>query len=276
METTFLDVHGLRIRTILAGDPGAPPLVLLHGYPTSSALWRNCIPVLARHRRVLAPDLPGHGESDKPLGVDYDLPFFIRFLEGFADAAGLARFALAAHDLGGMVALGFAARRPARLTRLVVMDTAPYARWPLACRLLVGTARHPAMASLLLRRPVFRMLMRAGVHRGGAMGGELADRYRSHWVASPEARRAFSGTVSMPPARWALPLEELRAISAPTLVLWAARDLLFGAGVARRLCRDIQGARLLVLPRCGHFLQEDDPAAVAEAIDRFVSPGDAP
>ena len=270
METTFLDVHGLRVRTILAGDPAAPPLVLLHGYPTSSDLWRNCIPLLARRRRVLAPDLPGHGESDKPLDLDYDLPFFVRFLEGFADAAGLGRFALAAHDLGGMVALGFAARRPARLTRLVVMDTAPYLRWPLACRLLVGTARNRTMASLLLRRPVFRILMRAGVHRAGVMERELAERYRSHWVASPEARRAFSTTVSMPPERWALPLEELRAVSVPTLVLWAARDLLFGPGVARRLSRDIQGAKLVVLPRCGHFLQEDDPAGVAEAIDRFV------
>ncbi len=269
-QTTFLDVRGLRIRTVVAGDPGAPPLVLLHGYPTSSDLWRGCLPILARRRRILAPDLPGHGESDKPLDAVYDLPFFVRFLEGLADAAGLSRFALAAHDLGGMVALGFAARHPARLTRLVVMDTAPYVRWPLACRAMVAAARNRALAPLLLRRPMFRLLLRMGVHRPDAISAEQAERYRSHWVGSAAGRHAFSATVSVPPERWAVPLDELRAISTPTLVLWAARDLLFGPGIARRLSRDIPGAKLIVLPGCGHFLQEDDPAAVAEAIDAFV------
>lgn len=270
MDSAYLTVHGLRIRTVRAGDPSAPPLVLLHGYPTSSDLWRNCIPDLARRRHVLAPDLPGHGDSDKPPDVDYDLPFFVRFLEGFADAAGLPRFALAAHDLGGMIALGFAARHAGRLTRLVVMDTAPYSPWPLPCRVLIGAARNRALASLLLRRPMFRLLMRAGVHRPEAIGPELAERYRASWIASPEARRAFSATVAVPADRWALPLEELRGISVPTLVLWAARDLLFGPKVGRRLSRDIPGAKLVLVPGCGHFLQEDDPAAVTAAIDGFV------
>ncbi len=270
METAFLDVNGLRIRTVVAGDPAAPPLVLLHGYPTSADLWRGCIPALARRRRVLAPELPGHGESDKPLDVDYDLGFFVPFLNAFADAAGLPRFALVAHDLGGMVALGFAARHPARLTRLVVMDTAPYVRWPLACRLLVGAARNRTLASLLLRRLMFRLLMRMGVYHRDAIGPDQAERYRSAWVGSTAGRKAFSATVAMPPERWAVPVDQLRAISVPTLVLWAARDLLFGPGVGRSLAGDIPGAKLVVLPRCGHFLQEDDPAGVADAIDGFV------
>ncbi len=263
-------VHGMRIHTLVAGDPAAPPLVLLHGYPTSSALWRGCLPALARHRRVYAPDLPGHGASDKPGDVDYDLPFFVRFLEGFADVLGLRRFALAAHDLGGMAALGFAARRGERLTHLVVLDTAPYADWPLACRLLIAAARSRPLAALLLRPAPFRLLLQAGVHRPGRITREVAEEYRRHWVASEEARRAFSATVAMPPARWALPLAELRSIATPTLVLWAARDLLFGQGIARRLGRDLPSAKLVVIPGAGHFLQEDAPDAVAEAIGAFV------
>jgi pimeloyl-ACP methyl ester carboxylesterase len=85
----------------------------------------------------------------------------VRFLEGFADVLGLSRFALAAHDLGGMAAPGFAARRGERLTHLVVLDTAPYADWPLACRLLIAAARSRPLAALLLRPAPFRLLLQA-------------------------------------------------------------------------------------------------------------------
>lgn len=270
MERLQLSVDGMRIRTIAAGPPEAPPLVLLHGYPTSSALWRGCIPALSRRRRVFAPDLPGHGDSDKPIDAEYDLPFLVRFVEGVADGLGLRRFALAAHDLGGMAGLGFAARRRERLTHLVVLDTAPYADWPLACRALVAAARTPVLARLLLAPFPFRLMLRMGVHRPEAIPPEVAEGYRAHWLGSPEARRAFSAAVAMPPGRMALPLEELRSIDVPTLILWADHDLMFGKRVARRLARDLPAARLTVLPRCGHFLQEDDPAAVAGAIDEFL------
>lgn len=268
IETTTVTVHGMRIRTVTAG--AGAPLVLLHGYPVSGDLWRACIPALAARHRVYAPSLPSHGGSDGPVHAEYDLAFLVRFLEGLADALRLDRFALAAHDLGGMAALGFAARHGDRLTRLVVMDTGPYADWPLSCRLLLAMARRPLLARVLLGRTAFRTMLRMGVHRGQAMPADLAEAYRRHWVASPESRRAFSAVVALPARRWVLPEEELRAIAVPTLVLWGARDLVFGPRIAQRLSRDLPDARCVVLPRCGHFLQEDDPGAVAREIEGFL------
>jgi len=89
-----------------------------------AVLFCGLLDGLARHPRVLAPDLPGNGRSDNPDDVKYDVDFFVGALTGFVDGLGLERFRLVVHDLGGVVGLGFAARSPQRVVRLVVMDTA--------------------------------------------------------------------------------------------------------------------------------------------------------
>jgi haloalkane dehalogenase len=243
---------------------------LLHGYPTSGELWRGCVSYLAGRFRVYVPDLPGHGESDKPLNVSYDLRFLVQWLVGYLDALGLERVALAAHDLGGMAGLGFAAWHGQRLSHLVVLNTGPYARWSLGCRALVKMASTRAVARLMLRPTIFRWMMRLGVHRSGVVTRNVAELYRRHWIVTPQAREAFSAVLELPPERWVVPRPELQAIKVPTLVLWAERDRLFGAGTARKLTGDIPGAQLTLVPDCGHFLQEEEPLLVARAIGQFV------
>ncbi len=270
METR---VNGLRVHTRVDGPKGGQPLVLLHGYPTCGSLWRNCVPYLAERFRVYVPDLPGHGASDMPPDTRYDLRSMVQWLEAYLDALGLGRVALAAHDLGGMVGLGFASWQGPRLSRFVVLNTGPYAPWSRSCRALVKLASNRAAARLLLRPTLFRAMLRLGVRRSGGITREVAELYRRHWVASPQAREAFSAVVEQPPAQWVVPRAELQAIDVPTLVLWGAGDRLFGPGTARKLTADIPGAQLALLPDCGHFLQEDAPLAVARAIGQFVAQG---
>ena len=275
MESQFITLRdGLRIHTLVAGGEKSPPLVLLHGYPATCQLWRHCIPPLAGRFRVYAPDLPGYGRSDKPLDADYDLDFFVRFLLEFYDALGLERAGLVAHDIGGMVGLGFVARHPERVTQFVVMDTAPYVEWPLMNRVVVGLARNPFFARLMMMRTGFKWALRLLlVHRPAAITAEMADLYLDPWVESPATRRLFSQVISLPPARLTEPRENLRRITAPTLILWAEKDRIFPTRIARQLQGDIPGAALVTVPDCGHFLQEDQPELVVEHLLRFMEGG---
>ncbi|MCP4902039.1 MAG: alpha/beta hydrolase [bacterium] len=270
MENICLSVNGLNINTLIAGQAESPPLVLLHGYPTSNQLWRRIIPGLADSFRIIAPDLPGHGLSDKPTDVDYDRELFVSFLAGLAEVCNLAKFDLVAHDLGAIVALSYAARFPERLGRLVVMDTAPYVEWNLATRLVIWLAKTPMTARLLLTRPLFRSFLQLGVAHPQVISADIAESYRQPWVADKAGRKAFSLTVAVPPEGITEPRENLSRVTVPTLVLWAAKDRLFGKRVAKQLRDDLPDATMVVVPDCGHFLQEEQPELIVDHLRSFL------
>jgi haloalkane dehalogenase len=115
---TILDSH---MSYVDAGQ-GSATVVLLHGNPTSSHIWRNVVPRLAGAARVIAPDLIGMGESGKP-DIAYDFADHAAYLEAFLDALGVESPVLVGYDWGGSLALDWAARHPGRARGVVVMET---------------------------------------------------------------------------------------------------------------------------------------------------------
>ncbi len=269
--------------------------VLVHGWPTSSYLWRDIVPALAAGGRVLAPDLPGFGLSDKPEQVTYTLDFQAGMLGAFLDAVGARRVSLVLHDLGGPIGLLWAVRNPHRLRRLVVMNTIVYRdgparlywaegglarrlrsiladrRAPLASRLLVAAAHAPGLGHLVFSGLGVAGVMRAGVT--GALAPEAVAAYVRPY-ATAAARRVLRKTFLDPRLAELDELEQgLHRLTVPALLLRATRDRLL-PGVAselERLARDLPGARLEVLRGCGHFLQEDDPATIGGRIAQFLA-----
>src|SRR3954466_6795415 len=127
METTALDtvqVDGLTIGYREQGE--GPAVLLLHGWPTSSYLWRKIMPPIAQANRVIALDLPGFGGSDKPPEVRYDFGFFEGALDGFLAALGVDEVAIAVHDLGGPIGVHWALSRRERVTKLALLNTLVY------------------------------------------------------------------------------------------------------------------------------------------------------
>ncbi len=114
--------NGIRQHYLEAGS--GPPVVLLHGFPETSYAWRNQIPILAERYRVIAPDLRGYGETDKPAS-GYDKRTMALDLVELLNALGIGKVALVGHDRGARVATRFAKDHPALLDRLVVMDNVP-------------------------------------------------------------------------------------------------------------------------------------------------------
>ena len=127
-RSAYAEAAGLRVHYLEAG--AGEPLLLLHGWPTSSHLWRNVIPRLAERRRVIAPDLPGFGRSEKPAGASYSFRFYEQVLDGLCAALDLKRPALAVHDLGGPLGLTghCAARTASRRSRCSTRWSTPRRR----------------------------------------------------------------------------------------------------------------------------------------------------
>lgn len=118
----YVDVGGLRVHYRTLGEPDASPVVLLHGFPQDSWMWRHQVPVLAEHHRVIAPDTRGFGYTDKPrVRVTRDV--LARDQVGLLDALGIEHAALVGHDWGGIIAFRAAIDFPDRFSRLALIDT---------------------------------------------------------------------------------------------------------------------------------------------------------
>ncbi|MFZ5443875.1 MAG: alpha/beta fold hydrolase [Myxococcota bacterium] len=161
LESAHVEVNGLRLHYLAAGQ-GAPVL-LVHGWPTSSFLWRNVIAPLAERRRVLALDLPGFGRSDKPLSARYDFEFYRDVLDGFLAKLHVERLGLVVHDLGGPAGLYWASQRAARVERLAILNTVVYPELSLAVRGFLAATRVPLLRSLLSSGLGLRRALHLGV-----------------------------------------------------------------------------------------------------------------
>ncbi|MEO7489195.1 MAG: alpha/beta hydrolase [Ferruginibacter sp.] len=125
-NTTIL--NGLHIFYREAGPKDAPPILLMHGYPSSSFMFRNLIPILSTQYHVIAPDLPGFGFSDAPTREKYDYTFdnMAKTMQGFIDNMGLKRFAIYIFDYGAPVGLRLAMANPEKITGIISQDGNAY------------------------------------------------------------------------------------------------------------------------------------------------------
>src|SRR5919199_3068139 len=120
----WIEVEGLRIHCLMAGQPDAPPVLLLPGggYDAASLSYKQSIGPISQHYRVFAPDWPGYGESDKPK-TRYSTEYYVDFLSHLMEALGLRKASLVGISMGGAISLGFSLRWPQRVEKLVLVDS---------------------------------------------------------------------------------------------------------------------------------------------------------
>ena len=269
----FLDIGGLRIFYHRAGR--GKPLVLLHGFGLSHWSWRAVVPGLAAEHDVVAIDLPGFGESDRPRGVDfgYDAAAYLETVIGVLDELGLERASFMGHSMGGAIALVAGARRPERVERLVLVDPLiyPYRLPPEGWALLLPYLGGPLFRTLSTRGLVRRFLARHIYHDAAQVSDDAVDYVweRLNRPGGFEAAHAALRFVAEPAAV----ASSVRAVRAPVLVVWGEEDRLFPAAHARRLAGELPGARLHLIPRCGHAPAEEQPAALLDAVLPFLAAG---
>jgi 2-hydroxy-6-oxonona-2,4-dienedioate hydrolase len=242
-------VLGFKLHYLEAGR-GAP-IVLLHGLGGDGSRWGPNIEPLAKDFHVFALDQIGFGESDKPL-ANYHTGMLAEFLVGFLKAAGIAKASLVGNSMGAGVALYTAVHYPNMVDRIVLADGGGF-------RAAAGVGAPPATADALRRRQLqnsvtrdeTREFFRILFHDKSLVTDKMVDEQ-----LALRLRAAFTITKMQEAGdRGSLTEQEVRAVKAPTLVVWGKYDELANPAGADRLERTIPGARKVIIDNCGHMPQ---------------------
>lgn len=262
-----------------AGDPANPTILLLHGFPASSFMFRDLIPLLRDDFHVVAPDYPGFGHSATPPGFTWTFDRLADVVEAFTDALGLDRYALYLQDFGGPVGFRLAARHPDRVTFLVVQNANAYEEG------LPDGFWAPVRAMWADPTPENRATIAAAATSDEALRWNYVHGTADPTRVSPDnwvlQRALLDGPGVLPamadllydyrtnPARYPQWQEYLRRHQPPTLIVWGRNDAIFPATGAHPFTRDLPSADLNILD-AGHFALEDHADVIAGHIKRFA------
>jgi pimeloyl-ACP methyl ester carboxylesterase len=270
-----MELHGERVAYRDAGE--GETLLLIHGMAGSSQTWREVMPRLSRHYRVIAPDMLGHGQSGKPR-TDYSLGAFAVWLRDFLDELGVESATIVGHSLGGGIAMQFLYQHPEYCNRLVLISSGglgPDVGWIL--RLLSAPGAElvmPVIAPspvLAAGNKVKSWLSSAGLR--SPRGAEIWNAYSS--FADRQTRDAFLKTLRSVvdyrgQAVSALSRLQLRT-ELPSLAIWGERDEIIPVQHAHDAQAVRPGNRLEVLPDVGHFAHVEAPNQVVDLIEDFIA-----
>lgn len=263
-------------RTIAYREAGSgPPVLLIHGWPTSSFLWRNVMPAIARANRVVAIDLPGFGASDKPLETRYDFPLFERAIDALLAELDIDAVGLAVHDLGGPIGLHWVLQQPERVTKLALLNTLAYPEFSPAVVEFVTRCATPGLREQLTSPEGLAEAMRLGVAEEACLTAEVIAGVQEPF-GDDDARRALADAgIGLDPQGFAEIAAQLPSLRMPVRIVYGERDeiLIDVADTMARVKRDLPHAEVTALPNCGHFLQEDDPEQVGELLAEFFATG---
>jgi pimeloyl-ACP methyl ester carboxylesterase len=272
----FRDVHGYRRAFRVAGS--GPALVLIHGIGDNSETWLDVIPALAQNHLVIAPDLLGHGQSDKPR-ADYSIAGYTNGVRDLLGVLGIPRATLIGHSLGGGVAMQFAYQYPERTERIVLVGSGGSGPEVSAVLRLLTLPGSQALLHLL-RLPWSRWqasltvsLLRA---LDTALGQDAPDLLRIV-DALPDAtsRTAFVRTLRGV-ADWRGQVITMLdrcylARGMPTMLLWGSRDAVIPVSHAYRAHEAMPGSQLEIFDGAGHFPFHTDPGRFVQVIEAFLA-----
>ncbi|MFE5263075.1 alpha/beta fold hydrolase [Streptomyces coelicoflavus] len=250
------------------GDPGGRPLVLLHGTPFSSYVWRAVARSLARDHQVFVWDMPGYGRSEKAAGQDVSLAAQGRVFAGLLDHWGLEDPLVAAHDFGGAVALRAHLLHGARYGALALVDPVALAPWGSPFFRLV---RENAEVFAQLPESLHRALVREYVGSTGGPGLHPAvlDRLVEPWLGET-GQPAFYRQIAQADQRYTDEMQDrYTGIDVPTLICWGEDDAWIPVAKGRELAGLVPGARWEPIAHAGHLVQEDAPAELTAALLDF-------
>lgn len=260
---------GIRTNYLEAGE--GEPLVLLHGSGAGVSAWANwflALPELSDAFRVIAPDLPGFGYTERSSDTKYDMKLWVAHLLDFLDQMGIEKANLVGNSFGGGLSLAFTLRHPERVRSLVLMGT-PAGSFPMTDGL-----KGPGGFELT-REWVARMLKGFPYSPNVVTEAMIDERFAA--MRRPDERRAakrlFPKDEGAKKERIVrgVPEDRLQRIQAPTLVLHGREDCMIPFDVGKRLFDNIPNSELVGFGHCGHWVQLEKPKQFHTVVRNFVS-----
>lgn len=263
----YVEAAGVRLHVHDTGPRDGPAVVLVHGFGSSLHTWEDWAAVLERTHRVIRFDVPGFGLTGADSTGDYTDARAVAVLRALMDRLGVARASLVGNSMGGKFAWMFAAKHPDRVDKLVLVSPDGFASRGFEY------GKRPSVPWLLRLLPyvlpeyLLRKSMEGAFADPTRLTPALLARYRDMLLA-PGVRRAVVERVGQVELQDPRPL--LAQITAPTLLVWGARDAMIPVRNAQDYLAAVKGSRLLELPGVGHVPQEETPEVVGD-VARFLA-----
>ncbi len=296
ISSNFIKAGNLNIHYLTAGV--GKPVVLLHGWPTSSYLWRKVVEPLADTRTVIVPDLAGFGQSDKPLDAVYTHNFHAEIFDDFLDRLGIEKTSLIVHDIGAPIGLLWAVRNQDRLERLVILNTLFYPdgscrlfythkisllkrfwsiifypKGSLLLKFILLTIHTPGLRNLAFSSFGISQIMKMGVENKEMISREVVAAYQSPFDSATGRQLLNKTFLELQLDELEEIVQKLHTLKVPVYIVYGEKDSILPglAAEMHRLQHDLPDARLAAIPECGHYLQEDKPQELSSLLVRFLA-----
>lgn len=283
-EHEFTNVNGIRIHYVSAG--AGPLVVLLHGFPQFWYVWRHHINALAKHFRVVVPDLRGYGSTDKPSEVSaYNLSVLADDIEGLIQSLGYAKAHIVGHDWGGAIAWRMAIRQSPLIDRMVIINSPHPRKFLEAMRSSLKQKKKswymfffqiPFISELLFKikgKKILTKILRGSAVRKEAFSDEDLNRYLQE-LEKPGALRAalnyYRATFRESSKSKKRQSKESK-ITVPTLLIWGEKDVALGKELTHDMEPLFSGLfRIKYIPDAGHWVIEERPEIVEKLLIEFL------
>jgi pimeloyl-ACP methyl ester carboxylesterase len=252
-----------------------PPVLLIHGFGTSTYTWRHIAPALALTHRVIAVDLKGFGQSDKPFDARYSVFDQAELLAQFIEEHDLRDLTIVGHSFGGGIALRLAldhdTRLAGRIKKLVLLDSIAYAQHiPIFFRMLDV----PLVSHLGVRMvpPIVqtRVALRIAYFDDSKIDPEEVETYAAPLKTAAGKHAIIYSARQIVPNDLDAIAEQYKSITLPTLILWCDHDRIVPLEVGLKLRRAMPNSSLRLVQDCGHMPQEEQPATTLDLLQGFI------
>lgn len=259
LEKRRVRVSAGEIAYVEEGDAQNPPIVFLHGFPTSSFLWREFVPLFAPWTYVVAPDLLGCGDSGRSEDADLHIRAQAGYVRELLMELGIDRLAAVGHGHGGGIAQLLALE--GGVEALVLIDSVAFDAWPgEGTRRLQRLPKYERTEDVV--RTAFEAFLDEAIEHPERRTDEVRAEYVRPFLGERGVRAFFRGIGAADGLGLAGREEDLGKLTCPTLILWGETDPYFPAEVAERLNEAILTSSLALLPGCSHLLPEDAPETI--------------
>lgn len=263
------EVEAAGVRTVYYERGSGPPLVLVHGMFGDYTDWETVLVPLSQTFRVIAPDLPGFGVSEKP-DVSYDAEFFVNWLHAFLDATKIEGAVLVGNSFGGEISVLYALAHPECVRKMVLASSGGLRFYSEAERAEIQS-KFSAANLQLLTPDVHAWMFRTIFAEKGAAWRRYLDKQNAK-LQRPDFNQYAEALHHAIVTAFSLYFEnELIDLKMPVLLVWGDRDVVFPVPLAERALRLLPQGELVILEGAGHAPQLENPEGFVSAVERFVS-----